>query len=51
MTRVNIIRANGGSRCVEQIFAKAADRRMNGTMILYINNVDMIAGWNTGTNR
>jgi hypothetical protein len=33
------------------MLAKAADRRMNGTMILYIRRVDMIAGWKTGINR
>jgi len=33
------------------MLAKAADRRMKGTMILYIKRDDMIAGWNTGINR
>lgn len=48
---VSRMRAKGGSRCAEQMLAKAADKRMKGTMILYISSVDMIAGWNTGTSR
>ena len=43
-TSVNNIRAKGGNRCTLQIETNAADRRMNGTMILNISNVDMIAG-------
>lgn len=51
ITSVNRMRAKGGNRCVEHMFAKAAESRTKGTMILYISSDDIIAGWNTGTRR
>lgn len=43
-TSVKSISANGGSRCILQIETKAADKRINGMMILNMRRADMMAG-------